>query len=203
VSSTAARAITENDRFSIADRAPIGSRYTDGEEEFTLVAYSVDPHSRTAFPLFIADEDVAAGPNAHWYDRATKGSIALLEVSDLVGIDDEAIQPAAPNQERTEAALAALANREEHTFRDTSDFSRVMLHGDLNTEDEVTAFLAYAKAELELRVAQRQLERASRERSERIALVADLAGSQRRAAQVLGLNQSTISRALRERPERP
>ncbi|MFE0470442.1 hypothetical protein ACFW2V_02350 [Streptomyces sp. NPDC058947] len=201
--SSIARAITENDRFSIADRMPIGSRYTDGEEAFTLVAYSVDPHSRTAHPLFIADADIAAGPNTHWYDRATSGSIALLEVSDLLGIDDEALQPADPDQERTDAAIAALAGREEHTFRDTRDFSRVMLHGDLNSDEEVAAFLAYAKAELELRVAQRQLERTSRERSERIALVADLAGSQRRAAQVLGLNQSTISRALRERPERP
>jgi hypothetical protein len=173
------------------------------EEEFTLVAYSVDPHSRTAFPLFVADADITAGSNTHWYDRATKGSIALLEVSDVVGIGSEVLHPATPDQERSDAAIAAIASREEHTFRDTSDFSRVMLHGDLNTDEEVTAFLAYAKAELELRVAQRQLEKTSRERSEWIARVADLTGSQRRAARVLGLNQSTISRALRERPERP
>ncbi|SFY54030.1 hypothetical protein [Streptomyces sp. F-1] len=88
-------------------------------------------------------------------------------------------------------------------FRDTSDFSRVMLHGDLGSDEEVTAFLLYAKAELELRLPQRKLERASRERAERIALVADLTGSQRRAARVLGLNQSTISRALRECPQLP
>ncbi|MFE6355844.1 LysR family transcriptional regulator [Streptomyces rochei] len=203
MNATTARVITEDDRFSIQDRSPIGSRYTDGDEEFTLVAYSVDPHGQTAFPLFIADADIAAGPNTHWYDQAAKGSIALLEVSDVVGIGSEVLHPASPDQERTDAALAALASREEHAFRDTSDFSRVMLHGDLSTEEEVAAFLAYAKAELELRVAQRQLEMASRERSELIARVADLTGSQRRAARVLGLNQSTISRALRERPERP
>ncbi|MDH6224383.1 hypothetical protein [Streptomyces sp. MJP52] len=197
-------AITENDRFTIADRAPIGSRYTDGEETFTLVAYSVDPHAGTAHPLFIADEDITKDPaSQHWMEHATEGSIPLLEVPDVVGTGSETLRPAAPDQEKADAALAALTAREEPAFRDTRDFTRVMLHGDLDSEEEVAAFLAYGKAELELREAQHVLERKARERSERLAALNDLAGSQRRTARVTGHNQSTISRALRERPERP
>lgn len=193
--------ITEDDRFRIADRAPIGTRYTNGDETVTLVAYSVNPHAGTASPLFIADSDITKAPPSHWYDRAIDGSIPLLEVPDVVGIGSEVLQPAAPDQEKTDLALAALAAREEPTFRDTRYFSYVMLHGDLTSEEEVAAFLAYAQAELELRAAQYAVERMARERSERIALIADLTGSQRRAAGVLGLNQSSISRALRERPQ--
>ncbi|MFD7922476.1 hypothetical protein ACFV3R_25030 [Streptomyces sp. NPDC059740] len=196
--------ITERSRFKITNRIPIGSRYADDETGYTLVAYSVDPVNGRAEPLFIADDDIGEGAaSQHWMDRAMHGSTPLLAVSDVVGIGSETLHPAPDDADKAAAAFAALATREEHTFRDTGDFSRVTLYAELNSDEEVAAFLAYAKAELELRSAQRRLERAARDRSERIALVADLTGSQRQAAKVLGVNQSTVSRALRERPERP
>jgi hypothetical protein len=191
--------ITEDDAFRIEDRAPIGARYTTGDGPITLVAYEVDPHARTARPLFIADEDLAKKPSTHWYDRAVVGSIPVYEISDLVDADDCALHPIEPDVEQARLARAAFINRTEPAFRDTIVFSRVHLHGDLNGDEEVEAFLLYAKAELELRKAQRELDGAARDRSARIARMVDLKGSQHAAAQTLGVNQSTVSRALRER----
>lgn len=200
---TTPKPITEDDAFHIEDRAPIGTRYTNDDGPVTLVAYEIDPYARTARPLFIADEDLAKEPSTHWYDRATAGSIPLYDISDLVGIDDPALHPTQPDPEQAALARAALTNRTEPTFTDTTTFTRVRLCGDLNTEEELAAFLAFSKAELELRETQWKLERISRKRSETIARIYDLKGSQQAAAQTLGLNQSTVSRALRERPERP
>lgn len=194
-------AITAKNRFRIEDRAPIGTRYTDGEDTYTLVAYSVDPQPRSARPLLIADTDLDAKPLTHWYDRATKGSIEVLDISDVLAAG-ETLQPAEPDTEKADAARAAFAGRTEPTFRDMSYFSHVTLHADL-ADDEVSAFLAYATAELELRIAQRELERAAQARAERIALMVRLKGSQSEAARTLGLNQSTVSRAVRDVPERP
>lgn len=195
--------ITEDDAFRIEDRAPIGTRYINEDGPFTLVAYEVNPHSRAARPLFIDDEDLGKKPSTHWYDRMTEGSIPVYDITDVVGIGDPTLFPTEPDAEQAALARAAFANRTEPTFLDTSEFSRVNLHDDLNSNEEVEAFLAYAKAELELRQAQRKLDRAARERSARIARMADLKGSQQRAGRALGLNQSTVSRALRERPELP
>ncbi|MET9445037.1 hypothetical protein [Streptomyces sp. NPDC006610] len=202
--STTPGPITEDDAFRIEDRAPIGTRYASDEDgPVTLVAYEVDPHSRTARPLFIADEDLAKKPSTHWWDRAAVGSIPLYDISDVVDSSDPVLRPTDADPEQAALARAALAHRTEPTFPEVSVFSRVRLYDDLNTDEEVRAFVAYAKAELKLREAQDALARASRERSEKIALVADLKGSQQRAARTLGLNQSTVSRALRERPARP
>jgi predicted DNA-binding protein (UPF0251 family) len=195
--------ITEDDAFRVEDRAPIGSRYTNEDGPVTLVAYDVDPHARIARPLFIADEDLAKEPSTHWYDRATVGSIPLYDISDLVDADDSTLRPIEADPKQAGLARAALANRTEPTFRDTTDFTRVRLCGDLDTDEEVAAFLAFSKAELELRETQWKLERTARERSEAIARIYDMKGSQQAAAQTLGVNQSTVSRALRERPERP
>ncbi|MFE6412598.1 LysR family transcriptional regulator [Streptomyces sp. NPDC057837] len=200
---TTPKPITEDDAFRIEDRAPIGTRYTNEDGPVTLVAYEVDPHTRTARPLFIADEALTKKPSTHWYDRATVGSIPVYDISDVVGIGDPALNPTQPDPEQAILARAAFANRTEPTFLDTSVFSRVHLHDDLNSEEEVEAFLAYAKAELELREAQWKLDKAARERSAKIARMVDVKGSQQAAARALGLNQSTVSRALRERPERP
>ncbi|MFM9629350.1 hypothetical protein ACKI10_17205 [Streptomyces galilaeus] len=201
----APKPITEHDAFRIEDRAPIGTRYTDGSGKYpvTLVAYDVDPYARAALPLFISDDELAKEPSTHWYDRAVDGSISLEEISDLVGTGDPALHPSQPDPEQGALARAALVNRTEPTFLDTTVFSRVRLYGDLDTDEEVEAFISYAKAELELRKSQWTLEKASRERSQRMARIADLKGSQQATAQTLGVNQSTVSRALRERPERP
>ncbi|CAL9668006.1 hypothetical protein SUDANB145_07262 (plasmid) [Streptomyces sp. enrichment culture] len=196
----APKPITEDDAFRIEDRAPIGTRYTNEDGLVTLVAYEVDPHARTARPLFIADETLSQKPSTHWYDRATVGSIPVYEITDVVGIGDPVLHPAQPDPEQAALARAAFANRTAPTFLDTTVLSRVHLHGDLDSDEEVEAFLAYAKAELELRKAQRVLDQAARERSATISRMVDLKGAQQRAGQTLGLNQSTVSRALRERP---
>ncbi|KFG71345.1 hypothetical protein [Streptomyces mutabilis] len=192
--------ITEHDTFRIGDRAPIGTRYTNEDGPVTLVAYEIDPHARTARPLFIADEDLAKKPSAHWYDRATVGSIPVYEIADVVGIGDPALHPTQADPEQSALARTAFANRTEPTFLDTTVLSRVHLCDDLDSDEEVEGFLAYARAELELRKAQRVLDQAARERSATIRRMVDLKGSQQRAGQTLGLNQSTVSRALRERP---
>lgn len=200
---TTPKPITEDDAFRIEDRAPIGTRYTNEDGPVTLVAYEVDPHARIARPLFIADEDLAKEPSTHWYDRATVGSIPVYDISDVVDRNDPALHPTRPAPEQAALARAAFAKRTEPTFLDTTVFSRVHLHDDLNSDEEVNAFLAYAKAELKLREAQWLLDKAARERSEKISLMVDLKGSQHAAAQTLGVNQSTVSRAVRERPARP
>ncbi|MER6605650.1 hypothetical protein ABT282_06985 [Streptomyces sp. NPDC000927] len=189
-------------RDHIEDRSPIGTRYADGKYTYTLVAYSVDPYSQHAMPLFIADGDPDV-PVSNWYERAAYGSIHLYELPDIAN-DGETLEVAEPYEEKTAAAFTALTNRVEPTFRDTTDFTRVTLYADLANDNEVAAFLAYAKAELKLREAQYLVERAAQDRADMIALLVDLKGSQPKAAKTLGLNQSTISRALRERrPEQP
>ncbi|MGW3400170.1 hypothetical protein [Streptomyces zhihengii] len=197
---TTPQPITSNDT-TLATRSPIGTRYEDG---LTLVAYSVDPFTNYhyAMPLFIADEDIAK-PLTHPYDLIAHGSIQVYELPDVIS-DGETLELDEPDEEKTAAALAAYANRTEPGLRDTRDFTRVTLHGDLDSDAEVAAFIAYGKAELKLRAAQHAMERASATRAETIAQLVDLKGSQPKAAKTLGLNQSTISRALRERrPEQP
>lgn len=189
----------------MADRAPIGTRYTDGEDAYTLVAYSIDPaRPQYARPVLVADDDLA-NPSTHWYDRLANGALPLLYPEDILGDGaDEALEVAPADPEKaTTARDAAVKQYQARPYRDTGELHRVMAFDDLTTNEEVAAFIEFAKVELELRKAQRTLERASRERSERVARIYDLKGSQHAAAQTLGVNQSTVSRALRERPERP
>lgn len=196
--------ITEDtDRMS--SRSPIGTRYTDGEHSYTLVAYSIDPYAPTqAVPVLVGDNDLAEYPNTNWFDHLTDGALKLCDPADILGIGCEELQVAPADLEAANKARAAAVKQyQDRPHFDTQEFTNVMAFDDLATDDEVAAFIAFAKAELELRKAQFEMERASRQRSNRVARIADLKGSQRAAAQMLGLNQSTVSRALRERPERP
>jgi hypothetical protein len=188
-----------------ADRSPIGTRYTDGTYTYTLVAYSIDPHSpNRALPLFVDDDDLN-GTDPHWFDRLTNGALNLMYTEDILGDgDDEVLEVAPADPEKAaQARAAAIKQYQARPYRDTGELGRVTAFDDLTTDEELAAFIEFGKAELELRKAQWALERVSRERSERVARIADLKGSQRAAAQTLGINQSTVSRALRERPERP
>lgn len=194
--------INEDDDLYLAHRAPINTRYANDDDTVTLVAYSVDPINQRAEPCFIADADLDKKPSTHWYDRMAEGSIPLWDRTDLVA-DDETLRPVAPDAERSQLAQAALDKRAEPTFRDTLDFTRVTLRADLNSDEEVHAFLGYAKAELKVRELQYQLERASQDRSQWIGSLVDLQKSQRAVGRTLGRDQSTISRAMRERREMP
>lgn len=187
------------------DRSPIGTRYTDGEYTYTLVAYSIDPHSpRSAYPLFVDDDDLN-GPAPHWFDRMTNGALNLLYAPDILGDGKDEVLKVAPAdpEAAAKAQAAAVKQYQDRPYRDTGELQRVMAFDDLASDEELAAFVEFGKAELELRQAQQALERASRQRSERVARIADLKGSQKSAAQTLGVNQSTVSRALRERPELP
>jgi hypothetical protein len=189
----------------IEDRSPIGTRYTDGTYTYTLVAYSIDPHSpRSAHPLFVDDDDLN-NPDPHWFDRMTNGSLNLRYVPDILGDGrDEVLEVAPADPEiAARARAAAVKQYQDRPYRDTGELQRVMAFDDLTSDEELAAFVEFGKAELELRQAQRALERASHQRSERMARIVDLKGSQQAAARTLGANQSSVSRALRERPELP
>lgn len=194
--------ITE-DTNRMSDRSPLGTRYTDGSETYTLVAYLIDPRApRYAKPAFVADRDLT-NPSTHWYDHLANGALPLLYPEDICGEDEELTVAPEDSETASTARAAAVKQYQARPYRDTGEFSRVMAFGDLATDEELAAFVEFAKAEVELREAQWKLEHVSRERSEMIARICDLKGSQQAAAQTLGVNQSTVSRALRERPERP
>ncbi|MGW4825450.1 hypothetical protein ACWEP4_42905 [Streptomyces sp. NPDC004227] len=188
----------------MSQRSPIGTRYTDGEYTYTLVAYSIDPYApKRAHPIFVED-GALNGTTPHWFDRLTNGDLHLMRAQDILGIGSETLEiaPADPETE-AKARAASVKQYQARPYGDTMQFTEVMAFDDLATDEELAAFIEFGKTELELRKAQWSLERASHDRSERIARIADLKGSQQAAAQTLGVNQSTVSRALRERPERP
>jgi hypothetical protein len=199
---TTPRPITR-DSDTLADRSPIGTRYSDGHTTYTLIGYSIDPYTpKAAYPVFVDDYDLA-NPNTDLLSELTDGKLNLLPLWDVV-TDGETLEVAPADPETAgKARAAAVKQYQARPYRDTGELARVMAFDDLTTDEEIAAFIDFAKAELELRKAQWALEKASRARSERIARIADIKGSQRTAAQTLGLNQSTVSRALRERPELP
>lgn len=191
-------------RTKTADRSPIGTRYVIGESTYTLVAYS---HSRngfgkpTATPVLVSDYDLDA-PRTEW-DILSDGSLTFECPESLLNDLDEILEVAPEDPERSDRARAAALKRYNEAARSTADQWEVLSFDDLTTDQEFAAFVEFTEAELRLRKAQAELERAARERSEWIARIADLKGSQQAAARTLGVNQSTVSRALRERPERP
>lgn len=143
--------ITKDGPHRFADRAPLGTRYADEFDSYTLVAYSVDPVSLHAVPLLIADDDVASGPSTGWWDRISDGSVPLLEPSDVTGNDSPELRPTGPGPEKAAAAREALAHRVPPMLSDTRVFSRVMLTTDLDGADAEAAWLESAKAELQRR----------------------------------------------------
>ncbi|MFF8911544.1 hypothetical protein [Streptomyces olivaceoviridis] len=189
---------------TMSDRSPIGTRYADEDGTYTLVAYLIDPHApRYARPVLVADDDLT-NPPSHPYDRIANGDLPLLYPEDVCGLGSETLEVAPDDPEMTaKARAAAVKQYQARPYRDTGEFNRVMAFDDLTTDEELAAFINFAAAELELRQAQQALEKASRTRAEHIARIADLKGSQQAAARTLGVNQSTVSRALRERPELP
>lgn len=156
---TAPRPITEDGPHRFAVRAPLGTRYADELDHYTLVAYSVDPVSLYAVPLLIADSDVTGEPSGHWFDRATDGTVPLLEPSDVTSTDAPELRPAEPDQAKAAAAREALASRVPPLLRDTRVFSQVMLTTDLDDAEAETAWLESAKAELRQRREQWQADR--------------------------------------------
>lgn len=181
----------------INDRSPIGTRYTDGTGFVTLVAYEMSPNRPTeALPVFVDDDDL---------DASTDGSAPLNYAMEYVDVhDDEALTVAPADAEKSRSARAAALKRYNEPPMDTSDLHRVLCFEDLTTDDEIKAFHRWGAAELELRKAQHELARAARNRADTLQALVHLRGSQDKAGRTVGLNQSSISRALRgATPERP
>lgn len=148
---TAPRPITEDGPHRFADRAPLGTRYADEIDGYTLVAYSVDPVDLTAVPLLVADGDVTGGPSGHWYDRATLGSLPLLEPCDVVSVNSPELRLADPDPVKAQAAREALDRRTSPTFQDTHALTRALLTDDLNDAGAETTWLESARAEVQRR----------------------------------------------------
>ncbi|HEY6116816.1 MAG TPA: hypothetical protein VI172_12735 [Candidatus Dormibacteraeota bacterium] len=186
----------------IDDRSPIGTRYTDGHTTYTLVAYELNPSIPTrALPMFV-DEDDLDTPRTE-FETLSDGSIPLAYAMELVD-GNETLTLAPENPEQSRRARAAALQRYNEPAADTGDLSRVLAFEDLNDEDEVKAFHRWAVTEIALRKAQHALARASRDRADALARIVGLRGSQDKAAAVVGLNQSSVSRALKAAtPDRP
>ena len=190
------------DTFHINDRSPIGTRYTEGTSLLTLVAYEMSPNQpNRALPVFIDDDDLDATHTE--FDLLSDGSIPLDYAAEYVEGDD-ALTVTPDDPEKSKRARAAAQKRYNEQPVDTGDLHRVLCFEDLTSENEIKAFHRWGAAELELRKVQYDLARASRTRGDALHVLVNLRGSQEKAAQVVGLNQSSVSRALRSAtPDRP
>jgi hypothetical protein len=182
---------------SIARRSPIGTRYTDGDDTYTLVAYRYDDaNPRFALPILIADSELNDGDRT-WFETLTHGSITLEVPTSILG-DDQILEVAEPNDEMADRARTAAVKRYNEPARDTGDFVSVLAFEDLETDEELAAFHQWVTTELALREAQAALSRAAERRGYAIGDLVHLRGSQDAAARLLGMNQSSVSRAMRQ-----
>lgn len=187
--------------YSMDDRSPIGTRYADGDDLYTLVAYDMPPtNPRQALPMFVWDDDLDAEPTE--FDILSRGSIEVSYAQAILD-DGEELVPAPADPETSARARAAAVARYQEPYRDTGDAQRVLAFDDLATQEEVDAFHQWGRADLALRDAQYALERAAKERAYTLRTIVNLRGSQPKAAAALGMNQSSVSRALRLAPETP
>ncbi|MFE9735509.1 hypothetical protein ACFYO9_34200 [Streptomyces sp. NPDC005863] len=194
--------ITEHTQ-RLEDRSPIGTRYTDGRGGvYTLVAYDIDPDRRAiAEPVLLGDYQFEISHTL--YDVLDHGSVRLEYANEIVE-GEQTLDVAPADPEMSERARAAAMKRYQEPARDTGDLWSVLVFEDLDTDDKVTAFHKWAKAELELRKAEAELARAAQERAWTLERLIGLTGSQQKAGRTVGLNQSSISRALRTLPaDRP
>lgn len=186
---------------SMDDRSPIGTRYADGDELYTLVAYDMSPFNpRQALPMFVWDDDLDA--EATEFDTLSRGSIEVSYAREIIDGDEELV-PAPASPETSDRARAAAVARYQESYRNTGDSQRVLAFEDLTTQEEVDAFHRWAKADLALCDAQYALERAAKKRAYTLRTIVNLRGSQTKGAAALGMNQSSVSRALRMVPDIP
>ncbi|MFI5831109.1 hypothetical protein ACIA6C_28310 [Streptomyces sp. NPDC051578] len=182
---------------SVASRSPIGTRYTDGDETYTLVAYRYDDaNPKLAIPILVGDSDFD-DKEPNWFETLTHGSITLEVPSSVLAAED-ILEIAEADEELSARARAAAFKRYNEPARDTSDWVSVLAFEDIETDEELAAFHRWVKTELALREAQAALARAAEERGYAIGELVALRGSQEKAARLIGLNQSSVNRAMRQ-----
>ncbi|MFJ1528256.1 hypothetical protein ACIOFV_07475 [Streptomyces mirabilis] len=178
----------------LRDRSPIGTRYTCGGTAYTLVAYGFAwTFPGTAQPYLLRDDELDIPQSRH--EHIAGGSVTLKCPADILG-PDEVLEVAPDDPDKAERARAAALKRYNEPARVVGDLLRVCAFEDLTSDEEIDAFHRWDKAELNLRNAQAVLARAAASRAEVIETFVRLRGSQRKAGDLLGLNQSSISRAL-------
>lgn len=187
------------DTTSMACRSRLGTRYTDGTHDFTLVAYDIR-HEDTAIPVFVADSDLDVLRSE--YEWVVDGSVALHYARDLVG-DDEALQVTHDNPVRADRARAAAVRRYNEPPCDTGDLFRVLAFSDLTTAAEVSAFSIWVEAELALREAEAVRYRAARRRFDVLDHLVRLMDGQEEAARLIGRDPLTMGWGVHKRPELP
>lgn len=190
------------DTFHIDDRSPIGTRYTHGRGFCTLVAYEMSPtQPQRALPMFVDDYDLDT-PRTE-FDILSDGSIPLDYATEFVD-DNDPLTVAPDDLEKSQRARAAAQKRYNEPPADTGDLHRILCFEDLDSDEEIQAFHRWGATELELRKVQYDLARASRARADALQVLVHLRGSQDRAGKTVGLNQSSVSRALRSAtPDQP
>lgn len=189
----------------MAYRSPIGTRYTISSDPdgaaLTLVAYHYDhANPEVAIPYLVDDSDLnEKDPN--WFETLTNGSVTLGVPAEFLG-DDDILIPTSSDPEMAARARIAAMKRYNEPAVDTMDLDRILIFDDVE-DNELPAVHEWCRTERALREAQAQLALASRERGYAIEAIVNLKGSQEKAGGMLGLAQSSVSRAMRSTRELP
>lgn len=176
------KAMTDTTRQTIttalAQLPPIGTRLADGpDDHYTVAGILVDALSCDPQAVLIHDIDIEDSADPRTAQPEYLSNLGTLEPL-----------PADP-------AKAGRAAEVMKAIRKTDPYRRYTSLADL-TPDTYWAFAQWIALDEELTRRQAALADASQARGQLTALVAQLLGSQSAASQVLGINQSNISRAI-------
>ncbi|TQE33154.1 hypothetical protein [Streptomyces ipomoeae] len=158
----------------------IGSRIVlDGLEPHTLVALRLEGGG-DVFPFYVGD-DCVSGLNSQF---------GVLDRDDL----EEGFLPAPDDPEKVRAARAWAANNREYLTHHGHDY---VLFDTPASVEHLWRFLRFCEADREWRVAEQEQRKAAAQRAHAIAQVVWTDdNNQSSAARLLGLNQSSVSRAV-------
>lgn len=151
----------------------IGSRITDGDSEYTLVALILG--SDSARPVYLADDYEA--PRFDWITRDEIGDV-----------------DSAPDNAELAARARAHASAERDWISQHGQMD-ILLDNPGNAE-QVRRVLEFGEADRAWRIAEEKQRKAAAERAISIATLARAAGTQSAAGRLIGLDQSRISRAM-------
>lgn len=151
----------------------IGSRITDGDASYTLVALNLG--STGVRPLYLGDDDINQRPDF----------LTLDEIGDVTPLaDDAAISQT--------ARVYAVKEREAVNSNGHLD----TLWDNPRSAEEIQQVLEYGEADRAWRIAERAQREAAQARAISIARIAWATGKQTATGRLLGLDQSRVSRAV-------